>query len=90
MEHPGFTMGKVRQISANLDGFHCTNNDSYSGIDHFKNSSNDIPIGRCIQSCSNYCQSEVPMSKARQKQPKTGDCRIGNSYCRIEHTHLLG
>ncbi len=73
MECPGFTMGKVRQISADLDGSHCTNNDSYSRIDPFKNSYNAI----------------VPMGKAMQKQPKTGDCRIGDSYCRIERTRLL-
>jgi hypothetical protein len=89
VEHPRFTTGKVRQISANLDGFRCMNNDSYSGIDPFKNLSSAIPIGGCIQSCSNYHQSEVPMGKARQKQPKTGDCRIGDSYCRIERTRLL-
>jgi hypothetical protein len=87
VKHPGFTMGWA--ISADLDGFYCTNNDSYSGIDHVRNSSNTIPIGGCIQSCSNYCQSEVPMGKARQKQPKTRGCRIGNSYSRIERTCLL-
>ncbi len=89
MEHPRFTMGKVRQISANLDGFRCTNNDSYSEIDRFKNSSNANPIGGCVQSCSNHCQSEVAMGKARQKQLKTGDCRIGNSHGRIERACLL-
>ncbi len=47
MNHPGFTMGKVRQISANLDGFRCTNNDSSSRINCVKNSSNAIPIGGC-------------------------------------------
>ncbi len=30
VKHPGFTMGKVRQFSTNLDGFHCTNDDSYT------------------------------------------------------------
>ncbi len=89
MKHPGFTMGKVRQISADMDGFRCTNNDSYSRIDRFKNSSNANPIGGCIQSCSNHCRSEVAMGKARQKQLKTGDCRIGDIYCRIEHARLL-
>ncbi len=54
-----------------------------------QNSSNAIPIGRCVQSWINYRRSEVPISKARQKQPKTGDWRIGNSYCRIERTRLL-
>jgi hypothetical protein len=33
VEHPGVTMGKVRQISADMDGFRCTNNDSHSKID---------------------------------------------------------
>ncbi len=89
VEHPGLTMGKVRKISADLDGFHCTNNDSYSKIDRFKNSSNANPIGGCIQSCRDYRRSEVAMGKARQKQLKTGDCRIGDSHSRIERTHLL-
>ncbi len=89
MKYPGFTMEKVRQISVDLDGFHCTNNDSCSGIDPVKNSSYTSPIGRCVQSCSNYCQSEVSMGNARQKQPKTRDCRISNSYSRIECTCLL-
>jgi hypothetical protein len=89
VEHPGLTMGKVRQISANLDGFRCMNYDSYSGIGHFKNSSNANPLGGCVQSCCDYHQSEVAMGKARQKQLKTGDCRIGNSQGRIECTHLL-
>ncbi len=89
VEYPGLTMGKVRQISADLDGFRCMNNDSYIGIDRFKNSSNAIPIGGCIQSCRDYRQSEVAMGKARQKQLKTGDCRIGNSHSRIEHARLL-
>jgi hypothetical protein len=52
--HSGLTMGKVRQILADLDGFRCTNDDSCSGIDRVKNSSNAIPIGGCVQSCSNY------------------------------------
>ncbi len=89
MEHPGFTMGKGRQISADLDGFRCTNNDSYRGIDRFKNSSNANPIGRRVQSCRDYRRSEVAMGKARQKQLKTGDCRIGDSHGRIERTRLL-
>ncbi len=72
MEHPGFTMGKVRQVSADLDGFRCTNDDSYSGIDPFKNSSNAIPIGRCVKSCSNFRQSEISLGKARQKQQEPG------------------
>ncbi len=32
MEHSRFTMGKVRQISADLDGFCCTKGDSCSGL----------------------------------------------------------
>ncbi len=79
MEHPGFTMGKGRQISADLDGFRRTNNDSYSGIDCFKSLSNANLIDGHIQSFRDYCQSEVAMGKARQKQLQTGDCRIGNS-----------
>ena len=75
--------GESWAISANLDIFGCTNNDCYSSIDHIKKSSNTIPIGGCIQSCSNDHQSEVPIGKARQKQPKTGDCRIGKSYSKI-------
>jgi hypothetical protein len=89
VEHPGLTMGKVRQISADLDGFRCTNNDSYSGIDHFKKSFNANPIGGLIQSCRDYCRSEVAMGKARQKQLKIRDCRIGDSHSRIECACLL-
>ncbi len=39
MKHSGFTMAKVRQIPADLDGFCCTIDDSCSGIDRVKNSS---------------------------------------------------
>ncbi len=56
VKHSGFTMGKDWQISNDLVGFHCTNDDSCSRIDRVKKSSNAIPIGGCVQSCSNYCQ----------------------------------
>ncbi len=57
VKHPGLTMGKVRQISTNLDCFLCcTNNDSCSRIDCIKKSSKAIPISRCVQSCCNYHQ----------------------------------
>ncbi len=85
MEHPGLTMGKVMHISADLDGFRCTNYDSYSGIDRLKNSSNANPISGCVQSCCDYRQSEVAMGKARQKQLKTGASYVstpGQCYAR--------
>jgi hypothetical protein len=89
VEHPGFTMGKVRQISADLDGIRCMNNDNYTGIDRFKNSSNANPIGGHVQYCTVYCRSEVTMGKARQNLLKTGDCRIGDRQCSIECAHQL-
>jgi hypothetical protein len=64
--------GESMAISTYLDGFRCTNDDSCSGIDSIKKSSNTIPIGGWVQSCSNYCLSEVPMGEARQIQPKPG------------------
>jgi hypothetical protein len=36
VKHSGFTMGKVRQISADLDGFRCMNDDGCSGVDCVK------------------------------------------------------
>ncbi len=50
MTHSGFTMGKVRQISTDLDGFRCTNGDSCSGIDRVENSSNAIHSNRQVHS----------------------------------------
>ncbi len=79
VEHPGFIMGKVWQISADFDGFHCTDDDSYSGIDPFKNSSNATPIDGCIKSCRNYCRSEVSMGEAKQnnsQKPGTAELAI--------------
>ncbi len=89
VEHPGLTMGKVRQISADLDDFRCTNNDSYSKIDRFKNSYNANPIGERIQSCRDYRRFCSPRYLAVFAQLCPWQLLIGNSHGKIEHTRLL-
>ncbi len=60
MNHSGFTMGKVRQISADSDGFRFMNDDSCSRIGHVKNSSNAIPIGSAFNPAVTIANSAVP------------------------------
>jgi hypothetical protein len=56
-------MGKVRQISANLDGFRCTNNDNNSGNDCAKNSFNTIPIAGAFNPAVTITNQKSPWAK---------------------------
>ena len=56
--------GKLVKMCADLGWLPLREHDSHN---HVKNSFNTIPIGGCVQSCTDYLRSEVPMGEARQK-----------------------